>query len=159
VLGFWSGSFISLSLLVNILANGVNYWLFIIPFLLIVTAFIYPLFGKKNHYCTWICPLGACQELLNKSVPYKISISNRVLKYLDYFREGLFIFLLTIMWLGVGFEAMDYELFSVFLFQSASSYLLIAGAVFAVLSCFVQRPYCRFVCPTGSLFKFSERSK
>ncbi|MGL5272861.1 MAG: FMN-binding protein, partial [Phocaeicola sp.] len=49
VLGFWSGSFISLSLLVNILANGVNFWLFIIPFLLIVTAFIYPLFGKKNH--------------------------------------------------------------------------------------------------------------
>ncbi|MGL4955875.1 MAG: FMN-binding protein [Bacteroidales bacterium] len=159
VLGFWSGSFISLSLLVNFFANGINVWLSLVPLLLLTSAFIFPLLGKKSHYCNWICPMGSCQELLGKSIKYKLKIGSPSLKYLDYFREGLWISFMAVMWIGIGFEAMDYELFSVFIFKHASIYMLVVGGVFALLSCVVQRPYCRFVCPTGSLLKFSQQNK
>lgn len=56
-------------------------------------------------------------------------------------------------------ELLDYELFSVFLFHQAPIPLLVIALLFAILSGIVQRPYCRFVCPTGSLIKFSQQSK
>ena len=159
VLGFWSGSFISLSLLVNFFSNGLNIWLSVVPVLLLITAFIYPLFGKKNHYCTWVCPMGSCQELLGKTNFYKLKLTQKQLKYLDYFREGLWFLIMGVMWAGIGFEVLDYELFTAFLFTSASVPIIIGAVIFALLSCVVQRPYCRFVCPTGSLLKFTQQTK
>ena len=159
ILGFWSGSFISLPLLVNFFSNGINIWISIIPVLLLVSAFVFPLFGKKSHYCTWVCPMGSCQELLGKAIPYKIKLKPGLIKYLDYFRESLWLIIMAIMWTGVSFSLMNYEIFSAFLFYQASLPILIGGIVFAILSCFIQRPYCRFVCPTGSLLKFSQQNK
>lgn len=159
ILGFWSGSFISLSLLVNFFSNGLNIWISIIPVLLLISAFIYPLFGKKSHYCTWICPMGSCQELLGKTTYYKIKLSQKQIKYLDNFREGLWFMIIGIMLAGISFKALDYELFSAFLFTQASLPIIIAAIVFSILSCFIQRPYCRFVCPTGSLLKFTQQTK
>ena len=49
------------------------------------------------------------------------------------------------------------EVFSAFIFQTASVFVLALGGVFLLLSFFVARPYCRFVCPTGTLFKIAER--
>lgn len=159
VLGFWSGSFLSLSLLVNYLSNGINFWKAIIPLLLIIAAFIFPFFGKKGHYCAWMCPMGSCQELLGRIVPYKVKISPKNIQTLTEFREMLWILIMAIMWLGTGFELLDYELFAAFLFEQASVPLLVVAMLFAAMSMVVQRPYCRFVCPTGTLIKFAQQSK
>ena len=159
ILGFWSGSFISLSLLVNVSSNGLNIWLSIIPVLLLISAFIYPLFGKKSHYCTWVCPMGSCQELLGKTTSFKIKLSQKQIKYLDYFREGLWFLIMGVMLADIAFKVLDYELFSAFLFTTASLPIIIGAVIFAILSCFIQRPYCRFVCPTGSLLKFTQTTK
>lgn len=158
VLGFWSGSFLSYSLFVNYLSNGVNVWLSIIPILLLVIAFLYPLFGKKNHYCTWICPLGSLQELVGRSVKYKLPMHAKTIKYLNRFREYLWAFLMLLLWTGVWFQWMDYELFTVFLFRHASPIIIVSGIVFLLLSAIIQRPYCRFVCPTGTLFKVAQNT-
>ena len=40
--------------------------------------------------------------------------------------------------------------------NEAATGVVIAGALFVVLSLFITRPYCRFVCPTGALFRISE---
>ncbi|MCI7310122.1 MAG: 4Fe-4S binding protein, partial [Prevotella sp.] len=40
-----------------------------------------------------------------------------------------------------------------FVFQAAGWVVLVFAALFMVLAIFVPRPYCRFVCPTGTLFK------
>lgn len=159
VLGFWGGNFISLSLLVNFLSNGINVWSSIIPILLLITAFVFPLFGKQSHYCAWVCPMGSFQELLGKTVPYEVKISPGVVKWLNRFREYLWMCIMAVMWLGAGFELLNYELFSVFLFNQASAPLLMAALVFAILSIVIPRPYCRFVCPTGSVIKFYQQSK
>lgn len=159
VLGLWSGSFISLSLLTNYVANGLNIWTSVVPLLLLLSAFIMPLLGKKSHYCTWVCPMGALQEVLSKTVPYKYRLKTRLINYLNYFREGLWFLIMLLMWLGVGFEIMDYEIFPAFLFQQATTPVLILACVFLLLSCVIHRPYCRFVCPTGTLLKFSQQTK
>ncbi|MGE0079315.1 MAG: FMN-binding protein [Bacteroidales bacterium] len=159
ILGFWSGCFLSYSLFVNYLANGVNVWISLIPLLLIVVAFIMPLFGKSSHYCTWLCPLGSIQELAGKAMPYKYSIPEKALKYLNYFREGLWAVLMLLMWTGVMFKWMDYELFTAFMFQQAAWYIIAAAIAFVALSLVVPRPYCRFVCPTGTLLRLSQQSK
>ena len=52
VLGLWCGTFLSWSVLVGFMSGGVNMWVSLIPIIMLITAFIYPLFGKKNYYCT-----------------------------------------------------------------------------------------------------------
>lgn len=158
VLGFWSGNFISLSLLVNYLSNGVNVWMSVIPLLLLVAAFLLPLLGKSNHYCLWLCPLGSCQELIGKIIPYKAKLTPDMIRNLSDFRNGLWLVIMMVMWFGVGFELLDYELFSAFMFRQAAVPLIIVALLFALLSGFIQHPYCRFVCPTGSLIKFSQQT-
>lgn len=159
VLGFWSGSFISYSSLVSIFSGGIRSWSYLVPAMLLVVGFILPLFGKKSCYCTWVCPLGSLQELAGRSVKYKIRISPEWLKRLDYFREGLWAVLMLFMWSGVLFQWMDYELFTAFLFRQASPFVIAATIIFLLLSVFVNRPYCRFVCPTGTLLRLSQNSK
>jgi len=159
VLGLWSGSFLSYSLFINYLANGVNLWISFIPLLLLIVAFIMPLFGKNSHYCTWLCPMGSVQELAGKAIPYKYAISEKFVKYLNYFRECLWGVLMLLMWSGVCFQWMDYELFSAFLFQQAAWPIITIAVIFIILSSVVQRPYCRFVCPTGTLLRLSQKIK
>ena len=160
VLGFWCGTFISYALMVGYLANGVNVWASLIPIMMLVTAFIYPLFGKKNYYCTNICPCGSLQELAGKiNKRHRWRMSTEVAQALSRFREILWAVLLMLMLLDVTFKWMDYEIFSAFIIQSASWCVLVLGIVFLILSFFVPRPYCRFLCPTGTLFKVAQNSK
>lgn len=158
VLGFWCGSFLSLSLLINWISSGVNWSVAIVPLTLLIVALVMPLFGRKGHYCSWHCPMGALQELLGRAVKPKLAISRPLLKCLDYLREGILWALLFSMWIGIGFGWMDYEIFSAFLFRQADGVVLILALLFLLLSCFVSRPYCRFVCPTGSLLKYSQQT-
>ena len=157
VLGFWCGSFLSWSLFVNFRRNGVNIWPSLTLIVMLVVAFIYPLFGKKNYYCTNICPCGSLQDLAAKISRQKWHISQRLVKRLNLVRQWLFIVLMLLMITGISFEWMDYEVFSAFIVTSANVVVLIIGVIVFVLSFFISRPYCRFVCPTGTLFRFTEK--
>jgi len=159
VLGLWCGTFISYTLLVRLVANGANLWIYAIPLIMIVTAFIYPLFGRKQHYCTYVCPFGSLQQLAGKCSKKKIKLGQKTIKALDIFRQVLWAVLMICLWCGVFFEWMDYELFSAFIFQSAPVAVIVAAVAFTILSVFVPRPYCRFVCPTGTLMKTAELNK
>lgn len=153
VLGFWCGTFMSWSVILGYMSNGMNVIALLLPTLLLIMAFIYPLFGKKNYYCTNVCPYGCVQELIGKNVKYKIKMSSATIKRLNLFRKVLFAVLMLCLWTGVWFDWVDYEPFSAFIFQSASWVVITIAVVFALLSAIVMRPYCRFVCPMGSLFK------
>lgn len=153
LLGFWSGTFISYSLIINYLANGINVIYSIIPIIMLITAFIYPFFGKKSHYCMWQCPFGSLQELAGKCIKYKWKLSPKTLTILDRVRDGLWALLMLLMWSGVCFEWMNYEPFSAFIFTKASWVATSIALAFVALSFVINRPYCRFVCPTGNLFR------
>ena len=160
VLGCWCGTFVSYSLLANYLSNGVVNWISAIAALLfIVVALIFPLFGRSRHYCMWLCPLGSAQELLGKIVKKKPKLSPKTLKTLSLVRWSLWSLLMLLMMTGIWAEWMDYELFSIFIFHQASWLVVVLSIIFAVLSFFVQRPYCRFLCPTGCLLQTLENKK
>ncbi len=156
VLGFWCGEFISYGHIVNYLSSGIVMWKGIIPVLMLIAAFIYPVFGKRQHYCSHICPLGSIQQLAGMCSKRKIKISQKATHALEWFRRILWAVLMFCLWIPVITQWMDYELFSAFLVESASNIILICGGLMVVLSFFIPRPYCRFICPTGTLIKVQE---
>lgn len=101
--------------------------------------------NQKIHYCAWMYPMGSCQELLGRIVPYNVKISPKTIQTLTEFREMLWILIMAIMCLGTGLELLDYELFAAFLFKQVSVPLLVVAMLFAAMSMVVQRPYCRFI--------------
>lgn len=156
VLGFWSGQFLDYALILKYTSDGFTWPVAITAVVMLIAAFIYPLFGKPQHYCTYICPLGSAQQLMGQVCGYKIKISAKVLKSLDWFRKLLWAALMLLLWTDCLTEWMDLELFQAFQFRSASCGIIVAAIVFVLMSSVITRPYCRFVCPTGSLLKRSE---
>ena len=157
VLGFWCSTFLSLSMVVNFVSNGFNGIEILIPLLFISIAFIYPLFGRKQHYCTWVCPFGASQEIIHTISPFKVNISQKTNAILKKVQKLLWAIIMIILCFGIYFELMDYEAISIFLFNQADIVVIIIGFLFLFLSLFVKRPYCKYVCPTGYLVKLAER--
>lgn len=154
VLGFWGGTFIDYALMIGFFAMKPQLTLaFVTTVLLLIVGFVYPALGKPNHYCTWICPFGSLQDLTGKACKKKWKMSARLIKGLDNFRKILWVVLLLMLYAGWATEWIDYEIFTAFIVESASWIVIAVGGVFVVLSLFVNRPFCRFVCPTGSLLK------
>lgn len=153
VLGFYTGTFVSFTSMVGLLSNGIDLWSYAALAVLLIVAFLYPLFGKRQHYCNWSCPLGSAQELIGKAHKRKWRIPQTWFKPLERFRLTLWAVLILLAWSGILLEWMNYEPFTAFLWQSASWVVLVFTLLTLVLSLFVQRPYCRFICPTGTLLK------
>lgn len=152
ILGFYSASFISYSSMVGALANGLTFANTALA-ILIVTAFIYPLFGKRAHYCTWACPYGSAQELMGHCGKKKIHIGAKAAKWLELGQQILWVILVVLAMSGAFLDWMDYEPFSAFMWQSAEWIVIAFAVLMLVLSIFINRPYCRFVCPTGAMLK------
>ena len=159
VLGLWTGTFVSYTLFLRIFAGGVSLsaiGALAAPLLMLIVALIYPLAGRSGHYCANICPFGSAQELAGKLSRRKLRITPRVLKLLSVLRNLLWGVLMALLLTGTCTAWIDYELFMAFLYSSASVWVTVLAALFLVLSVWVPRPYCRFVCPTGALVKSVE---
>lgn len=156
VLGFWCGQFLDYALILKYISGGFVCPAGLIAIAMLISAFIYPLFGKPQHYCNHICPLGSAQQLMGEICGFKIKMSPKAIKSLDWFRKLLWAVLMLLLWTDCLTGWMDLELFQAFQFKSASWWIIGASLLFLLLSLVVSRPYCRFVCPTGSIFKRSE---
>ena len=159
VLGLWTGTFVSYTLFLRIFAGGVSLstiGALAAPLLMLIVALIYPLTGRSGHYCANICPFGSAQELAGKLSRRKLRITPRILKLLSVLRNLLWGVLMALLLTGTCTAWIDYELFTAFLYSSASVWVIVLAALFLVLSVWVPRPYCRFVCPTGALIKSVE---
>ena len=159
VLGLWTGTFVSYTLFLRIFAGGVSLsaiGALAAPLLMLIVALIYPLAGRSGHYCANICPFGSAQELAGKLSRRKLRITPRVLKLLSVLRNLLWGVLMALLLTGTCTAWIDYEMFTAFLYSSASVWVTVLAALFLVLSVWVPRPYCRFVCPTGALIKSVE---
>ena len=159
VLGFWCGYFLSLTTFASWATNGVNLSLSIVTITMFIVILIMPLFNRKGSYCYIHCPMGSTQELIGKLPIKKWKMKQSLTKRLNNLRYYILSALLFLMWLGVGVDLINYEIFSAFIISSASTVVLIMAVVFMLLSLFIPRPYCRFVCPTGALLIMSQKTK
>ena len=158
VLGVWTGFFLSLERIFGWAAGGLP------PApaeacaaaLLLGMAFLYPLFGRPSHYCLHACPLGALQELAYRvPVRRRLRLAPALVRGLERARVALFSVLVLCLLFGLWSEWLGWELFGVFAWRTVRPGVAVAAAVVA-LSAFLFRPYCRFVCPTGTLLKTAE---
>lgn len=157
ILGFISGSALSIESFKNWLTTG-N--IALVPLVILCTALIIPIISGKNFYCNFVCPFGAMQELLGKIPLPKKSFPPKFMKGVTVFKTILLVLIYAAMVSGLFTDLTVFEPFSAFKFETSALPSLIIAAVFLIISLFVNRPWCRFFCPTGTLINmFAKRNK
>jgi ferredoxin len=103
-------------------------------------------------FCAAVCPHGALQDLVlirAVSIPRWV---DHVVGLLAYLYLG-FAVLLAVT--GSGFMICRYDPFIGIFRLSGSFGMLLLGGGFVLASLVVARPYCRYVCPLGALFRLT----
>ena len=172
ILGFWTNSLLSLSLFCNWLTNGVSLAIQLPILIIAILSIILPLVTKKAFYCQYLCPFGAAQEfagliksndkslkakdksLKSKDKSLKFSlIKANVYKVFSVIRKVILLSLLIIFALGVGLDLSVVEPFPIFNYQSIGFGVAIFATVILILSIFIKKPWCNYLCPTGTLLE------
>lgn len=154
VLGFIGGSALSMESFKNWLISG-N--IALVPAVILALAMIITIIFGKNFYCNFLCPFGAMQELLGKIPLPKKSFPPKFMKGVSVFKVVLLIVIYVLMILKVVEDFTVFEPFSAFKFEAAALPSLAIAALFLIISLFVNRPWCRFFCPTGTLLSMSAK--
>ncbi|MBW7992150.1 MAG: 4Fe-4S binding protein [Planctomycetes bacterium] len=105
-------------------------------------------FGRV--FCAAVCPLGAIQDLVllrPVSVPSWLESGLRLFAYL--YLAAAVLFAAT----GSAFLICRYDPFVAFFRLNGNLNVLIIGTCLLVISVFVGRPYCRFICPYSILLR------
>lgn len=108
------------------------------------------IFGRV--FCAHMCPAGALQEILSKIPAPKIRIGDRRIP--GFTRIAVFV--LIVGGVAVSFNIFEYIGVS-HLFALIFSTALIVFLAILVLSLFVYRPFCTFMCPYGLLMSVFAR--
>ena len=148
ILGFIGGYALSFESFKNCLASGS---IALIPAVILALAVIIPIFLGKNFYCTFVCPFGAMQELFGRIPLPKKELPAKFMKAAAVFKVLLLIVIYILMILKIVTDFTVIEPFSAFKFDAAALPALVIAALFLIVSLFINRPWCRLICPTGTL--------
>ncbi|SHM17950.1 FMN-binding protein [Ruminococcus flavefaciens] len=123
-----------------------------------------------RFFCGFICSFGAMQDLLNsigKLIPFKIKVPEKADKWLKLLKYAVLAFVAVGVW---GFSVTDdtvwspwavFGIYSYFSGWSSLKYFLTLGGVLLLLiiigSLFIERFFCRYLCPLGALFSLVSR--
>lgn len=148
VSGFILQAMLSTALLSGWMKHGLsisNSWMSVT---LLLLALLMPALHKNRFYCTYLCPMGALQELTGKISPFK-KYSLKILKFRYFNASDIFLlFIVFSMYGHGGIDITNVEPFTAFAVTIASWGMLIFGSVVVILSLFFNRPWCA-ICPTG----------
>ena len=119
-------------------------------------------------FCGWVCPLGTFQEWIGKlgkkvfKKRYNHFVPVRLDGYMRYFRilVMLWVIYVTAKTGLLVFTNVDpyYALFNFWTGEVAIQALVIL-ALTTVGSLFVERPWCKYLCPYGALLGFTNKFK
>ena len=172
ILGFWTNSLLSLALFYNWMTNGISLAIQLPLLIIAVLAILLPLFTKKSFYCQYLCPFGAAQEFVGgiglkvKGKRGQQTTDNRqqtlftkanIFNFFAVLRKVILLTLLIIVALGVGLDLSVVEPFPIFNYQSIGFGVAIFAAVIIVASVFIKKPWCNYLCPTGTLLESFRR--
>jgi NosR/NirI family nitrous oxide reductase transcriptional regulator len=125
------------------------------------------LFWGRGAFCGWLCPFGALQELSNRLaklaripqylVPWSVHERLWPIKYMIFL--GLFGMSLYSLELAERFaEVEPFKTAIILKFQRGWPYVLFAAAVL-VPGLFIERFYCRYLCPLGAALAIPGRMR
>ena len=163
-MGWYAGAQVTIIHLLNIaqsVTTGFDWGFFLIePMIFVISAFVAVglfLWGRAI-FCGWLCPFGALQELLNKvarafKVP-QLTIPNTVQERLFAIKYLIFLGLVGLTFYSfdlamAGTQVEPFKAAITFRFDApwpAVTYALMLLGI----GLFVERFYCRFVCPLGA---------
>ena len=154
-------SVVNVLALANALANEFSWDAFLIDPLVFILWFSLAaslIFWGRGVFCGWLCPFGALQELLNRAaklcripqwtVPWALHERLWPIKYMIF----LALFGLSLYSLPLAERFAEVEPFKtaiILKFQRAWPFLAFV-AVLLVAGLFVERFYCRYLCPLGA---------
>lgn len=151
VLGFVMGGFLCPTTAVqNVFLKGVSGYL--ILFLLPVLAAL--LVGRL--FCGYVCPFGALQELVHVR-RWAWKVPDRVWRALNLLRYALLLYLVVRVLLAHTVILQDFSPFKPLFTFGGTPAAIAFTAVFALLSVFTLRPFCRTLCPYGALLSLVSR--
>ena len=152
-LGFYNGTFLSVSHITNGLKLGPSLFLNDLPLLLIVVFTIVTTLFWGRVFCSSLCPFGALQDFITRIVPKKWqrelpqAIHDKAL----YIKYGILALLVVT---AVTFSDLSlfqyFEPFGTIFYFSRSALLWVILALFLLASTFISRFYCRYACPLGA---------
>lgn len=88
----------------------------------------------------------------DKSLKFSLIKAN-VYKVFSVIRKVILLSLLIIFALGVGLDLSVVEPFPIFNYQSIGFGVAIFATVILILSIFIKKPWCNYLCPTGTLLE------
>lgn len=157
ILGFWNNSLLSLALFFNWLANGVSLAVQIPILIIALVAILLPLFTKKSFYCAYLCPFGALQEFTGELVGEKVKVSAKAMQAILWIRKIILLAIIVVVAMGLGLDPAFVEPFSAFNWQSVGFGMSVFAIAILMLSVFIRKPWCNFLCPTGLLLELIRR--
>lgn len=159
ILGLWQGRMLSVSQFISWVVNGIPISMQWAMLLILILSIVIPMTTGKAFYCSYVCPFGALQDIASKTRKNKIRLGRRIVQWLQLIKRAILVGGLLLIAIGIGFDFSHIEPFTAFTPQAAS-WSAIAIAVFSVLlSVFIARPWCRFMCPTGEILEIIRRKK
>jgi polyferredoxin len=155
VLGFWQSAMLSVSQFIGWLHQGVPMemqWGLLVVTILSIAL---PLFTKKKFYCVYVCPFGGLQELAGHLKKNKYPVPLNVVKVLRIVRKAIFLAIVITFLAGMDLSIIgNLEPFSAFSISVAPLVASVIGIVSVILSIFITKPWCRFICPLGQGLDF-----
>jgi NosR/NirI family nitrous oxide reductase transcriptional regulator len=152
-LGFYNGTFLSVSHITNGLKQGPSLFLNDLPLLLIVVFTIVTTLFWGRVFCSSLCPFGALQDFITRIMPKKwqLEVPRAIHDKALYIKYGILALLVVTSLTFSDLSLFQYfEPFGTIFYFSRSMLLWAILAVFIVASMFVSRFYCRYACPLGA---------
>lgn len=157
VVGFGNGDMLSQAMLVGWARHGVPVSSALHLVLLTGAAFAFPSVGRRNVYCSHLCPHGAVQQLLRPRNRRRWHLSPKSAKILAKIPFGLLSLVCVVAITGLPINLVAIEPFDAYLLRIAGGGTLTVAVVGVIASLFFPMAYCRFGCPTGALLDHTRR--
>ena len=148
VIGFYYSQPLSLSLINQLLLgyfppiHSHLYW-----YLMLGGVFFVLTIDNKNPYCYWFCPFGTAQECLGIIGGAKNRTSKKIK---DVFKWSLRIISFVAIIIALLLRnpgVTSYEVFGTLFKLTGSNYQFAILGIVLVLSMFIKRPWCNYLCP------------
>ena len=161
-------SVVNLLALINSLRSGFTWDAFLMDPLVFIQWFAVAaalVFWGRGAYCGWLCPFGALQELTNRiarafkvpqwTLPWGLHERLWPLKYMIFF--GLFgLSMVSLSMAETYAEVEPFKTAIILKFVRDWPFVVFAVAII-VANLFVERFYCRYVCPLGGALAIPAR--
>ena len=152
-LGFIDGGFVSVSHITNGIKLGPSMFMSDLPTLLIILFTIITTLFWGRVFCSSLCPFGALQDFIAKFVPrhFQMEVPQAIHDKAIYIKYGILAFLLIMALSFSDLSVFQYfEPFGTVFYRSQSILLWLIAAGFLLGTVFINRFYCRYLCPLGA---------